>query len=46
MNTIRFAGSSALSLESSVQFALWDLVRESLPYEPGQPGRLPSGLNK
>ena len=30
MNTIRFAGSSALSLESSVQFALWDLVRESI----------------
>jgi Calx-beta domain/Domain of unknown function (DUF4114) len=30
MSTIRFAGSSTLSLESSVQFALWDLVRESI----------------
>ena len=30
MNSIRFAGSSALSLDSSTQFTLWDLVRESI----------------
>jgi hypothetical protein len=30
MNTIRFAGSSALSLDASTQFVLWDLVRESI----------------
>ena len=30
MTTIRFAGSSASSLDASTQFAIWDLVRESI----------------
>ena len=30
MSSIRFSGSSALSLDPSTQFTLWDLVRESI----------------